>query len=259
MLDFHADDYHRSSKSKDVYEDQIRVFLRYCSSKGLCSDGLAIALNKLMIPQIVSLNDNSIITGTENQQKITLSEIDRFLESLSTKKYGLSVMKYSRHILSLLYIFLDMHHLGINEVILWKWFEQVKPLLGTNWKQARRTLCQFWIFLSTGEIYTGFTGDPATADTLESLPDWCSVPLRQYLELLKREGWKNLRLPCTVPVTSDFAGSYVPSVLIGFQISRPRSCINLMNRICIKLRKEKPLITVESETFFFIFMTRSLL
>lgn len=97
-----------------LYEDQIRVFLRYCSSKGLCSDGLAIALNKLMIPQIVSLNDNSIITGTENQQKITLSEIDRFLESLSTKKYGLSVMKYSRHILSLLYIFLDMHHLGIN-------------------------------------------------------------------------------------------------------------------------------------------------
>ena len=128
LLDFHADDYHRSSKSKDVYEDQIRVFLRYCSSKGLCSDGLAIALNKLMIPQIVSLNDNSIITGTENQQKITLSEIDRFLESLSTKKYGLSVMKYSRHILSLLYIFLDMHHLGINEVILWKWFEQVKFL-----------------------------------------------------------------------------------------------------------------------------------
>lgn len=190
LLDFHADDYHRSSKSKDVYEDQIRVFLRYCSSKGLCSDGLAIALNKLMIPQIVSLNDNSIITGAENQQKITLSEIDRFLESLSTKKYGLSVMKYSRHILSLLYIFLDMHHLGINEVILWKWFEQVKPLLGTNWKQARRTLCQFWIFLSTGEIYTGFTGDPATADTLESLPDWCSVPLRLYLELLKREGWK---------------------------------------------------------------------
>ncbi len=115
LLDFHADDYHRSSKSKDVYEDQIHVFLRYCSSKGLCSDGLAIALNKLMIPQIVSLNDNSIITGTENQQKITLSEIDRFLESLSTKKYGLSVMKYSRHILSLLYIFLDMHHLGINE------------------------------------------------------------------------------------------------------------------------------------------------
>ena len=43
-----------------------------------------------------------------------MSEIDRFLESLSTKKYGLSVMKYSRHILSLLYIFLDMHHLGIN-------------------------------------------------------------------------------------------------------------------------------------------------
>lgn len=190
LFTFHADDYHRSSKSKDVYEDQIRVFLRYCSSKGLCSDGLAMALNKLLIPQIVSLNDTSIIASEENQRKITLSELERFLDALSAKKYGRSVMKYSRHILSLLYIFLDMHHLGINEVILWKWFEQIKPLLGTNWKQARRSLCQFWIFLTTGEIYTGFTGDPAAVDTLESLSDWCLVPLKQYLSLLKREGWE---------------------------------------------------------------------
>lgn len=91
-----------------------------------------MALNKLLIPQIVSLNDTSIIASEENQRKITLSELERFLDALSAKKYGRSVMKYSRHILSLLYIFLDMHHLGINEVILWKWFEQIKPLLGTN-------------------------------------------------------------------------------------------------------------------------------
>lgn len=149
-----------------------------------------MALNKLLIPQIVSLNDTSIIASEENQRKITLSELERFLDALSAKKYGRSVMKYSRHILSLLYIFLDMHHLGINEVILWKWFEQIKPLLGTNWKQARRSLCQFWIFLTTGEIYTGFTGDPAAVDTLESLSDWCLVPLKQYLSLLKREGWE---------------------------------------------------------------------
>ena len=60
LLDFHADDYHRSSKSKDVYEDQIRVFLRYCSSKGLCSDGLAIALNKLMM-HLLSSGDMLLI------------------------------------------------------------------------------------------------------------------------------------------------------------------------------------------------------
>lgn len=31
LLDFHKDDYHKSSISKDIYEDLIRVFLRYSS------------------------------------------------------------------------------------------------------------------------------------------------------------------------------------------------------------------------------------
>lgn len=190
LFTFHTDDYHRSSKSKDVYEDQIRVFLRYCSSKGLCSDGFALALNKLMIPQIIRINDISVFAGDAEQHCVTLCDIERFLCALTEKRYGISVRKYSRHILSLLYIFLDMHHIGMSETILCKWFEKLKPLLGTNWKQARRSLCQFWIFITTGEIYTGFTGDPTAMDPMETLSDWCLIPLKEYLTILRREGWE---------------------------------------------------------------------
>ena len=53
LLQFHKEDYHSSSKSKDVYEDLIRKFLRYLAAKRMCSSGLALALNKLLIHQIL--------------------------------------------------------------------------------------------------------------------------------------------------------------------------------------------------------------
>lgn len=190
LLSFHFDDYHRSSKSKDVYEDMIRAFLRYCSSVDLCSDGFSLALNKLLIPQIVQMDGASLNADEAEQYRITLCDIERFINALDKKRYGLSVQKYSRHILILLYIFLDMHHMEMNESILWKWFEEIKPRLGTNWKQARRSLCQFWIFITSGEVHTGFTGDPIAVDPLETLSDWCMIPLKDYISLLKREGWE---------------------------------------------------------------------
>ena len=108
LIRFHSDDYHRSSRSKDVYEGQIRVFLRYCSSKGLCSAGFSLALNKLLIHQIICFKDTAFPMDDTKQCMVTLNDIEIFLDLLRDIKYGPSVMKYSRHILSLLYIFLDL-------------------------------------------------------------------------------------------------------------------------------------------------------
>lgn len=93
LLDFHADDYHRSSKSKDVYEDQIRVFLRYCSSKGLCSDGLAIALNKLMMGNAkVELISDSLGHSTDStvHKYLSLDDERMRLCPLSLEETGIS-------------------------------------------------------------------------------------------------------------------------------------------------------------------------
>lgn len=194
LLKFHAEDYHSSQKSKDVYEDLIRVFLRYLSSIGKCPFGLSLALNKLLIPQIIRIPDEEVESLSEPGSRIlSWDDVLHFLDGMKKVRYGNSVLKSSKHILSLLYIFLDMHNAGITEALVWHWFHKVKPLLGKSdgWKQHRRTICQFLNFLNAGTIITSVTGNPGKADTVETLPSWEKEPLSSYLALLKREGWKS--------------------------------------------------------------------
>ena len=195
LLQFHKEDCHSSSKSKDVYEDLIRKFLRYLAEKGMCSPGLALALNKLLIHQIIKLTDEDLgKCSGRPYPPVTGNVIDEFLAGMANARYGKTVLKCSRHILTLLYIFLDMHDTALNDGLLWYWFSRLKPLLGSGWKQHRRSLCQFLYFLDTGCIITGYTGDPESIRSEELLPSWQKEPLTDYLFLLEREG----RQPSTI-------------------------------------------------------------
>lgn len=191
LLGFHKDDYHKSSISKDVYEDLIRVFLRYSSDHGKCPLGFSLALNKLLIHQIVEIPDTEL-PGTNQTEfpVISWSIIETFLKEMANARYKKTVLKSTRHILTLCYIFLDMHSFSRTEENLWLWFNHVKPFLGTGWKQCRRSLCQFLHYLKTGIITTAYTGDPSYVPPLDRLPVWACDSIRSYLALLEREGWK---------------------------------------------------------------------
>lgn len=191
LLRFHNDDYHRSSVSKDVYEDLIRVFLRYCSKQGKCSLGFALALNKLLFHQIVRIPDDELFNSEQTLlPDVTWSVIITFLEEMKNTRYGNTVLKSTKHILTLCYIFLDMHNIRLSEENLWLWFERIKPLLGTGWKQHRRSLCQFIHYIKTGVFTTAHMGDPAYIPPIDTLLDWAMKSIRAYLALLKREGWR---------------------------------------------------------------------
>ena len=191
LLDFHKDDYHKSSISKDVYEDLIRVFLRYSSDLKKCSLGFSLALNKLLIHQIVEIPDAELSGTTPTVLPvISWSIIERFLQEMASARYKNTVLKSTKHILTLYYIFLDMHSFSRTEENLWLWFEHVKPFLGAGWKQHRRSLCQFLHYLKTGIIITSYTGDPAYVPPVDRLPVWASNSIHSYLALLVREGWK---------------------------------------------------------------------
>lgn len=191
LLKFHEEDYHVSQKSKDVYENLIRVFLRHLASDSKCPFGLSLALNKLLIPQIIRIPDEEMEHyPVLDSHPLAWEDVLRFLSGMEDARYGNTVLKSSKHILTLLYIFLDMHQTGINETLIWHWFHKVKPLLGTNWMQNRRTICQFLIFLDTGMVTTESTGNPGGTDSVETLPVWEKEPLSSYLALLKREGWQ---------------------------------------------------------------------
>ncbi len=192
ILKFHAEDYHRSSKSKDIYEDHIRSLLKYLAEKGICGIGFSLALNKLLIHKIMRIPDQVIMefrdNAPQNCKKISWNVISVFLLEMEKTRYKSTVMKASKHILTLLYIFTDMHKTVLSIRLLWYWFETIRPMLGSGWMQHRRTLCQFLEYLNSGKIVTKITGDPKTLKTIGKLPEWQSIPLKEYLCLLKREG-----------------------------------------------------------------------
>ena len=191
LLSFHKDDYHKSSISKDVYEDLIRVFLRYSSDHGKCSLGFSLALNKLLIHQIVEIPDAELPGVIQTELPvISWSIIETFLKEMANTRYKKTVLKSTRHILTLCYIFLDMHSFSRTEENLWLWFDHVKPFLGAGWRQHRRSLCQFLHYLKTGIITTTYTGDPSYVPPVDRLPVWACDSIRSYLALLEREGWK---------------------------------------------------------------------
>ena len=192
VMRFHYEDYHRVQKSKDTYENLIRVFLRYLASINLCDIGLSLALNKLLINKIILISPEELqeFKCNENTFEVSWVRIRNFVSELEKSRYGKTVINSSEHILTLLYIFLQMHQVKLNERLLWYWYDNVQPLLGSNYKQHRRSLCQFMEYMKNGVIITSVIGDPNAISSIDVMPDWIVTPLKSYLELLKREGWQ---------------------------------------------------------------------
>ena len=193
IIGFHKNDYHRVQSSKDTYEDLIRVFLRYLSSINKCDIGLSLALNKLLIDKIIVLPEETLQDIQEadaNSYVIVWSQVTDFISELKRVRYGKTVINSSVHILTLLYIFLQMHQVELSEPVLWFWYDKAEPVLGSNYKQHRRSLCQFYEYIKTGAIVTSVTGNPKIGNSIDTLPRWVADTLKSYLELLKREGWQ---------------------------------------------------------------------
>lgn len=222
LLRFHNDDYHKSSVSKDVYEDLIRIFLRYCSKQGKCSLVFSLTLNKLLIHQIVRIPDDELVQSAQTiLQDVTWSVIVTFLKEMENARYGNTVLKSTKHILTLCYIFLDMHNIRLSEENLWLWFERIKPLLGTGWKQHRRSLCQFVHYMKTGAVTTAYTGDPTYIPPLDKLPDWAIKSIHAYLALLKREGWSESTITTHQSCCIRFCQYLQLSDINGFDMITP--------------------------------------
>lgn len=192
MLRFHEKDFHRTQKSKDVYEGCIRKLLRYYAQAGKCSIGYSLILNKLLIHQVIFLSDMSDDHVKEidslRRESLHLPPAEfwdacRGFQSIIEKyRYAKTMQTCSLHTLTLLFVFLDMHNLGYTPEIAWLWYEEVNPLLKTNWAMSRRVLKLFEQFTQEGDIapQTTYTYKPIGFD---QLPDWCKEPLSSFLKL----------------------------------------------------------------------------
>jgi site-specific recombinase XerD len=187
MISFHREDFHRTQKTKDVYEDCIRYLLRYYAHIGKCSIGYSLILNKLLIHQVISLSDMS----SKHMHEVALLR-DKSLEFSSTSFWS-ACLEFQRVIVNYKYadtmrtfLFLDMHNLGYIPKLSWIWYEEIKHLLGTNWKMSRRILKLFEQFTNDGNITPKktYTYKPTGFD---QLPDCFREPLSSFLKLKVRE------------------------------------------------------------------------
>jgi len=256
---FHNDDYHQSAASKDVYEDLIRVFLRYCAETGKCSIGFSLVLKKMILHKVIRIPDDELIKPKHSAlSTIYWSLIERFLEELADIGYGKTVIKSAKHILTLLYIFLDMHHIQVYEEYIWLWFERVQPHLGTGWKQHRRSLCQFLHYVKTGSVVTAYTGDPAYIQSTDKLPDWASKSIHPYLDILRREGLQKSTITMHLSCCIRFCRYLQKLDLSGFSEITTSILQDLIFKTYIRLPKGRQHITAEYEPFSSTFMSKGL-
>ena len=128
---------------------------------------------------------DTIMSATDFKRKI-----EPFIVCLKAHGYVGTTLKLSKHALTALYLFLDIHDLGYHPDIVWIWFSEIKNTLGTSLLHWRRILSFCNEYLLNGDIHPDgkYKYSPTTYD---KLPEWCKEAITGLLEQKKREYREN--------------------------------------------------------------------
>lgn len=106
-----------------------------------------------------------------------------FCNDLKELGYAATMMASAQTTLDLLYLFLDMNHLGYHPVIVREWFKTAYVFFGSNSHMFRRVLALFEMYTQEGAVYPERTFVYKCL-MYDSLPTWCKEPWRS----LKKTG-----------------------------------------------------------------------
>ena len=178
-----------------VLNNTARMF-DYWSSLGWCPENYATLLNGYLNKHVGRIKDFSsdhvaaIMTVAEESKEFPAAEfrdsIEHFVNALECKGYVGTTLKLTKHALTALYLFLDIHSLGYHPVIMWAWFEELRKDMGSSWLQWRRILRTYEDYTTYGDVIPvgKYSYEP---DTLSQLPDWCRQAVDGFLVQKKRE------------------------------------------------------------------------
>jgi integrase len=194
---FLNEDTHKTRKSKDAFECAARRLLAFHHCGLGISIGLSYACNKKMSPHIrppAEMPDR-VIKEVVKLRGESLSfplakyhdAIDGYADCLKRHLYSKNIISHAKRTCRLLYLFFDMHGTGYSPELGLLWLSELKPALGTGWKQTRRALMQFNQYVVLGDIIPEKVY--RYKDTsLSRLPQWCADKITEYLELRRKEG-----------------------------------------------------------------------
>ena len=132
--------------------------------------------------QITTYAEESLVFPTED----LLSAIDSFINTLKNHYYSYTSLKTAKHVLIVLYLFLEIHQLGYHSHIVRVWFSEMQLFFSKDWRSWRRLLMLFDQYTQYGNIIPEekFTYKQLG---LHMLPEWCVSQIIGYLTLLERE------------------------------------------------------------------------
>lgn len=193
-------DQHCSHNADARYTYVIGDFLQAMARQGLCPYGLGWYPYFRMTGHILHFSDLSaeqlerIEAVRSESLNLTADEyaclIPDFLEGLRSLNYSESPMKSSRFTLYNLLLFLEMHGLGYHHDIAAVWTECVREKWQhAGWKQSRRTLFLFDLFLEQNAIIPQAVCRSGKLK-YENLPEWCRIELESFVGQKQKEGWE---------------------------------------------------------------------
>ena len=197
-------DGHRSVNSKAQYTYAVGDVLLFMADRGLCNHGLGWYPYYKMHNRIFRLCDmtreQNLAVEELRQESLSFPAeeyaalIPDFLERFKAYGYSESPCKTAKYTLTNLLLFLEMHNLGYHQGIADIWLEQEKTFhKGTAWKQARRILFLFNLYIQEGDVIPQSFNRirPVLSD---ALPSWCQEILSEYMVLKRKEGWERSTL-----------------------------------------------------------------
>lgn len=199
LEEYCSTDGHQSSHSKARYTYAIGDILLFMADNGLCNHGLGWYPYFRMHGRIFHLRDMTRhqILAIEKLRHESLyfpaekfaGLIPGFLDRFCSLGYSESPCKTARYTMTNLLLFMEMHNLGYHQGIVDFWLEHEKTFhKGDGWKQARRILFLFRLYVLEGDVLPKFI-DRIRPLLSDALPLWCRDTLAEYMVLKRKEGW----------------------------------------------------------------------
>jgi len=255
---FFIKDIHRSSKSKDRYNNEISHCLMYMADQGLILKTVGLALNKFVLPDLIIVAElpesechrfSRFFNTVEKDISRSEARYDEAAKQLvdihRNRNYSSFIRKSDSQATRDFRIFMDTNLFAYSNDLALEWLEFQRA----KWSRAkylvfRRVLLSVNEILCTGTLSTSCF---STHESKYSLPEWGDDLLSQYLWEREREGCAGSTLNMVHASCSRFIvfldnhcivseKGITPKVIKDFQAQDNHSTVEGKNAYALKIR-----------------------
>jgi len=141
---------------------QTRQILKYYAVKGLCHLGYTLILEVSYYSYVNVFKDfseshkQSIIQLSKDNPLLTpqavFEKIDGFVALFEKNRYAHTATVGARHVMTALYLFLDMNEFNYCPDIAYIWYNEIIPITGVCYRTWRRIVILFGYYTHEGDI-----------------------------------------------------------------------------------------------------------